>query len=115
MHRAARGDTRRPARLPVLLALLAAFGAQAADPAAGKAKAKVCTTCHGLDGLSRMPDAPNLAGNSTLYLTTQLQAYRQGERKHPQMSIIAASLSDEDIADLAAWYSAIKVTVQLPE
>ncbi|MBA1273212.1 c-type cytochrome [Stutzerimonas azotifigens] len=101
-----------------VLVLAMAFvggGVQAADRSAGKAKARVCVACHGLDGLSKLPDAPNLAGNSELYLRTQLTAYRAGERQHPQMSIIAKGLSDEDIADLTAWYSAIKVTVELPE
>jgi len=104
-------------RLGVLVLMLTVAGGQvlAGDRSAGKGKARVCVACHGVDGLSRMPDAPNLAGNSELYLRTQLTAYRAGERQHPQMSIIAKGLSDEDIADLAAWYSAIKVTVELPD
>ncbi len=103
--------------LGVLVLMLTFLGGevQAADRSAGKAKARVCVACHGVDGLSKLPDAPNLAGNSELYLRTQLAAYRAGDRQHPQMSIIAKGLSDEDIADLAAWYSAIKVTVELPE
>ncbi|TCD22548.1 cytochrome c [Pseudomonas sp. IC_126] len=100
----------------VLLAALCATTAQAAgDIASGKTKAKMCAACHGLDGLSKAADAPNLAGNGELYLTGQLKAFRSGARKHPQMSVIAASLSEEDIADLTAWYSAIKVSVELPQ
>lgn len=60
-------------------------------------------------------DVPNLAGESTIYLTKELNAYRSGERDHPQMSIIAKGLSDEQIADLAAWYAALKVTVEMPD
>ena len=89
--------------------------AAAADAAAGKTKAAKCTVCHGLDGLAKSPDAPNLAGDSANYIRKQLGAYRSGERKDPQMSIMAKGLSDEDIADLAAWYSSLKVTVEMPK
>ena len=87
---------------------------QAADRAAGKEKAAICATCHGANGIATAPDAPNIAGTSAIYLADQLKAYRSGARQHPQMSIIAAGLSDEDIADLAAWFSAIMVTATLP-
>ena len=98
-------------------ALLAAAlnPAAAADAAAGKTKAAKCTVCHGLDGLAKNPDAPNLAGDSANYIRKQLGAYRSGERKDPQLSIMAKNLSDEDIADLAAWYSSLKVTVEMPK
>ncbi len=86
----------------------------AADAAAGRQKAGMCRTCHGLDGVARIPDAPHLAGESPVYLERQLQAFRSGERKHEQMSIIAQSLSDQDIADLAAWYSSIEFTAKVP-
>ena len=58
---------------------------------------------------------PHLAGESEIYLTKQLKAFRDGERNDPQMSIMAKPLSDEDIANLAAWYSSIKISVTLPE
>jgi cytochrome c553 len=99
----------------VILALLFTTEARAADLAAGKVKARMCAACHGIDGLSKAADAPNLAGNGELYLARQLKAFRSGERKHPQMSVIAASLSDDDIAQVSVWYSAIKVSVELPE
>ncbi|APX93340.1 hypothetical protein BWR19_10590 [Halomonas sp. 1513] len=89
--------------------------AQAGSLEAGRDKAQQCAACHGLDGLSRLPDAPHLAGDSALYLAAQLRAYRGGTRQHPQMSIIAAGLSDEDIADLAAWYAGIAISVTLPD
>jgi cytochrome c553 len=85
-----------------------------ADAAAGKQKAQMCVVCHGLDGIGKTPDAPNLAGESKIYLTNQLAAFRSGERKHEQMSIIAQSLSDEDISNLADWYSSLKITVEMP-
>lgn len=99
-----------------LLAALAWCGAaDAADPAAGKQKARMCQVCHGLDGIARLPEAPNLAGESTLYLERQLKAFRAGERKSPQMSVVAQALSDADIANLAAWYSSIEITAKMPE
>ena len=106
--------------LCLVLALLpgsACLPAQAADltAAKAKAKAKMCAACHGIDGIAKVADAPNLAGNGELYLARQLQAFRSGERKQPQMSVIASGLSDEDIAAVTAWYSAIKVSVELPE
>jgi cytochrome c553 len=99
--------------LAILPAMLAP--ASAADAAAGKTKAAKCTVCHGLDGIAKNPNAPNLAGESTTYIRKQLGAFRSGERKDPQMSIMAKNLSDEDIADLAAWYSSLKVTVEMPK
>ncbi|MBU0564995.1 MAG: cytochrome c [Gammaproteobacteria bacterium] len=104
--------------LSLVLALLvgsACLPALAADLTAAKTKAKMCAACHGIDGIAKVADAPNLAGNGELYLARQLQAFRSGERKHPQMSVIASGLSDEDIAAVTAWYSAIKVSVELPE
>jgi cytochrome c553 len=98
------------------LALLAAAQATAADAGAGKKKvASSCAVCHGLDGLAKNPDAPNLAGESPSYIVKQLKAFKSGERQHEQMSIIAQSLSDDDIANVAAWFSKIKVTVQMPQ
>ena len=89
--------------------------ASAADAAAGRRKAQVCQPCHGIDGLSQQPDAPNIAGQIADYLSRQLQSFRAGERTNEQMSIIAQSLSDDDIADLAAWYSSIQVTATMPQ
>lgn len=89
---------------------------RAADISAGQAKVKsTCRVCHGLDGLGKMPDVPNLAGEGAIYISKQLKAFRSGERTHQQMSIIAQGLSDADITNLAAYYSAIKVTVEVPE
>jgi cytochrome c553 len=87
----------------------------AADLAQGKKKAAMCAVCHGLDGLSKNPEAPNLAGDNANYLVKQLKAFQSGARQNEQMSIVAASLSDEDVTDLAAWYSSLKVTVELPQ
>ena len=110
----------RPYVLACALAALAplAFGPSpaAADAAAGRAKAQQqCAVCHGIDGIARTPDAANLAGESEFYLTRQLEAFRSGERRHEQMSIIAEALTDQDIADLADWYSNLEISVQMPQ
>ena len=71
----------------------------------------VCQACHGLDGLSKTPDAPNIAGQTEPYLLTQLQAFKSGTRKNDAMSVVVPSLSDKDIEDLAAYFSAIEITI----
>jgi cytochrome c553 len=99
-------------KLPMIIAL-AALGlvfspAQAAgDAAAGKTKAAVCGACHGVNGISTNDMWPNLAGQKEGYLKLQLTALRDGTRKNPMMSPMAANLSDQDIADLAAYYSSL--------
>ncbi len=97
-------------------AVVAANSAQAGgDPAAGREKAKVCRTCHGMDGVGKLPNVPNIGGESDFYLTKQLKAFRKGDRRDEQMAIIARDLSDQDIADLAAYYASITFTVTVPE
>ncbi|MFN2644167.1 MAG: cytochrome c [Burkholderiales bacterium] len=76
----------------------------------GKQKAQACSVCHGPLGLSQTPDAPHLAGQPAVYLVRQLKAYRGGQRQHEVMNIIAKSLSDRDIEDLAQWYASIAVS-----
>jgi cytochrome c553 len=100
--------------LAIAAAILAGHAA-AGDAAAGKQKAAMCAVCHGLNGLAKNPEAPNLAGDNVNYLIKQLKAFKSGERKNDQMSIIAESLSDDDIANLATWYSSLKVTVEMPQ
>jgi cytochrome c553 len=81
---------------------------------AGRHKALMCQTCHGLDGRAQIPEAPNLAGQSDIYLVKALKDYRSGARKNDMMSLVAPTLKDDDIDDLAAYYSAIEVTVGSP-
>ena len=100
----------------ILAALCAADTAFAADPAAGKKVAQgTCAVCHGVDGIAKNPEAPHLAGETAAYLVKQLKAFKSGERKHEQMSIIAQSLSEEDMANAAAWYSSIKIKAEMPK
>ena len=99
------------------LMLTAATGAAHAAGSVdeGLKKAAQCAACHGKDGLSRRPDVPHIAGQSEIYMGAQLRQFRSGERAHPEMSIIAKGLSNEDIDDLVAWYSSIKLEVKLPQ
>jgi cytochrome c553 len=73
-----------------------------------------CQTCHGLDGQAKLPDAPNLAGQTEVYLVKALKDYRSGARRNDMMSVVARSLSDQDVDNLAAYYAAIPVTVGAP-
>lgn len=95
-------------KLSIIIALLllaATNFVSAADADAGKIKAAMCAGCHGADGNSLTPVWPNLAGQSATYLATQMKDFRDGNRKNAQMSPMAATLTDEDIANLAAYYS----------
>ncbi len=87
-----------------------------ADSAAGKDLAKKkCQTCHGIDGIAKIPVAPHLAGESQIYLETQLNAFRSGKRENEMMSVVAKSLTDDEITNLAEWYSSIQITAKMPE
>tara|TARA_R110002074_G_scaffold233574_1_gene405188 strand:- start:65 stop:376 length:312 start_codon:yes stop_codon:yes gene_type:complete len=99
-------------RKSILLGLVAAMGmfavtANAGDVAAGKAKSATCIACHGSAGISPTPIWPNLAGQKEQYLVAQLKAFKDGTRQNPQMSPMVAGLSDEDMANLAAYYSSL--------
>jgi len=83
------------------------------DRMAGRKLAGICRTCHGLEGKARIPIAPMIGGEPASYIAAQLTAFRSGEREHEMMSVVAKSLTDTQIADLAAWYSGHKVTVTL--
>ena len=100
----------------LLLFSLITGQSSAASIAAGKAKAAaVCQTCHGMNGLATMPRVANISGQQEGYLIAQLKNYRAGKRVHAQMSIIAKMLTDEEIEDVAKWYSSMKLQVELPE
>jgi len=108
-------STMNSARLGWLLAL-AALGslltvsahAQDASVDAGKTKSATCAACHGLDGNSVTPDWPSLAGQHTAYIVRQLKAFKAGERVNVTMKPFADMLTDQDMADIAAYFSAQK-------
>jgi cytochrome c553 len=106
--------------LGILLALAACSGAAQAQQAvqgnaeAARAKVSMCIGCHGIpDYKASYPEiyrVPKIAGQSAKYIENSLKSYQKGERNHPSMVAIAASLSDQDIADLAAYYANLKPT-----
>ena len=99
-----------PSLLWAALAAAVSFAsaAQAQDAAAGEKKAAMCLGCHNIPGYQasfpQVHKVPKIGGQGAKYISAALTAYRKGERKHPTMGAIAASLSDQDIADLAAFY-----------
>ena len=93
---------------------LMASPALARDAEHGQKLARKCSVCHGKQGIIRDPEVPNLAGQSSLYLEKSLKASRSGEREDRRMTIIVRTLSDEDIRDLAEWFSTFVITVERP-
>lgn len=94
--------------LAISLSLFGSTAFAAGDAAAGKAKSAACAACHGAAGVSAIPNYPNLAGQKEAYIVTQLAAFKSGERKGANSAIMApmaAGLSDQDMMDLAAYYS----------
>lgn len=100
----------------MLIASLASFAAigtvqAAGDAEAGKAKSVTCAACHGVDGNSVAPNFPKLAGQHANYLAKQLAEYKSGDRQNATMNGLAAALSEQDMADLAAYYASLKGSV----
>ena len=94
----------------VLAASLLLTPAQAAGSAeAGQARSVVCAACHGADGNSFNPEWPSLAGQNENYLLKSLQSFKDGSRQNVLMNAQAAGLSEQDMLDLAAWFSAQKL------
>ena len=100
--------------LAVIVAMSLSVSAWAAgDAATGKQKAQVCAACHGADGNSPTgPDFPRIAGQHKDYLMKTLRDYKSGVRKNPIMSGQVANLSQQDMADLAAYFSSQKGSLQ---
>ncbi|MDD9154872.1 cytochrome c [Aliivibrio sp. S4TY2] len=97
------------------LALVALFASAptlaAGDAAAGKAKSAICASCHGADGIAVIPGYPNLKGQNAQYIESSLKAYKNKQRSGGNSAVMqpmAAILSDTDMANLAAYYSAMK-------
>jgi len=83
----------------------------AGDAAAGQAKAAVCGACHGPDGNSMAPNFPKLAGQGERYLNKQLHDIKSGKRQVLEMTGLLTNLSDQDLADLAAYFASQKGSV----
>ena len=86
-----------------------AQGAPAGNAAKGRDKTQMCQGCHGIEGwrtaFPEVYSVPRIGGQHQAYLVKALQEYKSGERSHPSMRGIAATLSDQDMADLAAYYA----------
>ena len=101
------------AALPFAAALMcsqaSAQGAPVGDAAKGAQKNLQCSGCHGIDGWrTAFPEVyrvPRIGGQHEAYIVKALQQYKSGDRSHPSMRAIASALSDQDMADLAAFYS----------
>ena len=98
--------------LTLLLALAGVFStAHAQDAQRGSTKVQMCIGCHGIVGYQadfpQVYKVPKIAGQDAKYITAALTAYRSGDRKFPTMRMIAASLTDTDIADIAAYYATL--------
>ena len=106
-------------RLFIAAALAATLGSATAlaggDPTAGKKKSMSCAACHGANGMAVLPNAGNLAGQPVQYLKKALHDFKTGARKQENMTVVAQSLSDQDIEDLAAYYAAFQITVTPPK
>jgi cytochrome c553 len=85
-----------------------AQSAPAGDAAAGRQKTQMCAGCHGIAGwrtaFPEVYQVPKIVGQHPAYIVKALQAYKSGERSHPSMRAITGSLTDKDMADLAAYY-----------
>ena len=92
----------------LILAASANIAIAGGDAAAGKAKAASCAGCHGAKGISAVPTYPNLAGQKEAYLLKQMKAFKDKSRKDPTMNAMAGPLSDKDMANIAAFYAAMK-------
>ncbi len=88
----------------VLLGLVSNVYA-AGDATAGKEKAMMCTACHGMDGNSPSPIWPKLAGQHATFISKQLADFKSGTRQDPTMNGMAAALTDQDMADIAAFFA----------
>jgi cytochrome c553 len=93
--------------LLVVISSLPLVSYAAGDAAAGKAKAALCAACHGAEGISPNDLWPNLAGQKQGYLIKQIKAFKDGSRKDPMMAPMVATLSDDDIANVAAYFSGL--------
>ncbi len=88
-----------------LLSLIPAVAFSVGNATEGKNKSTVCHACHGATGKSVLPIYPNLGGQQQDYLSKSLHSFRDGSRTNVFMNGFAASLSDQDIEDIAAWYA----------
>jgi cytochrome c553 len=112
---------KKPLLLAVALAVMAvvAPAAHAQNAQEGAKKVDMCNGCHGIPGYQasfpQVYKVPMIAGQNAKYIAAALAAYKKGDRKHPSMRAVSDSLSDQDMADIAAYYEALGGTVNVPD
>ncbi|MBF6616839.1 c-type cytochrome [Pollutimonas thiosulfatoxidans] len=108
-----KGSSISPASVFLALGLAGlAVPSWSADIEAGRAKSMQCAVCHGAQGMATAPDAPNLAGQNEMYLVKALKDFKSKAREHEVMNLMAAGLSDDDMADLAAYYQSVEIQLK---
>lgn len=96
--------------ITAIAAVLSVSAMAEGDAEAGKAKAATCNACHGANGIAINELYPNIAGQNEAYLVSSLKAYKSKQRAGGLAAVMypmTASLSDQDIADLAAWFASL--------
>jgi cytochrome c553 len=91
----------------ILIAITCGSSAHAADVAAGKQKAELCTACHGEGGISQTENIPSLAGQPDQFIQWQLVFFRAGTRKNEAMQPIVEQINNEDIRNLGAYFASL--------
>lgn len=99
---------RIPLGLGLVLASVVAHAQLTGDATAGEQKAQTCAACHGADGVGTAPENPNLAGQVPGYIADQLARFKSGQRQNAIMAGMASGLSEQDMADLDAYYSSLE-------
>ncbi len=88
--------------------------ALAGDVNAGASVSQGCVMCHGQNGITTLPGIPSLAGQSEIYLSSQIKQFRDGKRHNETMNVIAKPMSDADIDNVAAWFAQFEITLKNP-
>jgi cytochrome c553 len=91
----------------LVVGLIGGSPARAADPAAGKEKAELCSGCHGESGISQTENIPSLAGQPDQFIQWQLVFFRSGSRKSEQMQPIVEQIDNNDIRNLGAYFASL--------
>ena len=87
------------------MAAVVAAGSCGAEPVNRAAPLETCVPCHGMDGIGRDAEVPNLAGQNEAYLLNQLRAFHQGRRQHKEMLYMSRKMTEEDMQALAAFFA----------
>lgn len=88
--------------------------AYAGDVKAGATVSQGCVMCHGQNGITTLPGIPSLAGQSEIYLSSQIKQFRDGKRHNETMNVIAKPMSDADIDNVSAWFAQFEITLKNP-